>query len=205
MALLGKTHLSEHGEALTLDRSEDPTDTGVATLGTRKIHWYAVQTCSRHEKRVREHLEFLRVPCYLPLYEAVHRWRNGCNAKVELPLFPNYLFVNIDIRERVSVLDVPGVISFVGSGNKALPLADFEIESLRNGLHMRKFEPHDYLAVGQRVRIKSGPLENLSGVLVRKNGGLRVVISVDLIKQSVAVEVDEADVEPIHAVSSRPM
>ncbi len=84
-----------------------------------------------------------------------------------------------------------------GSGYEPTPLADFEIESLRSGLHLRKFEPHPYLVVGERVRIKAGPLEGMEGVLLRKKNNLRVVLTVASIKQSVAVEVDAGDVEPL--------
>lgn len=193
-----ETHLSEHSEALPLSQSIDSTDLTAVSPDSRQARWYAVYTCSRHEKKVREHLGSHSVPCFLPIYEAVHRWKNGCKVRVDLPLFPNYLFVKIDIRERVRILEVPGVVGLVGSGNKALPLPEFEIETLRTWLHLRKCEPHDYLVAGQRVRIISGPFANLTGVLIRKAGGVRVVISVDVIKRSVAVEVDEADVEPIN-------
>ena len=95
------------------------------------------------------------------------------------------------------MLSIPGVISLVGAGNQPAPLADFEIDTLRSGLHLRKFEPFPNLVIGQRVRIKTGSLSGLSGVLLRNANGLRVVLTVELIQQSVAVEVDAADVEPI--------
>jgi transcription antitermination factor NusG len=169
--------------------------------GDSCVHWYAIQTFPRHEKRVHEYLAYREIECFLPLYRTVHRWKNGCNTQVELPLFPNYLFVRTDPRQRVRVLEVPGTLSFVGSSGELWPLPAFEIESLRNSMHLRKFEPHDYLVVGQKVRITSGPLANLTGILVRKCGGLRVVLSLDLIRQSVAVEVDAGDVEVIGQVA----
>ncbi|HLY62263.1 MAG TPA: UpxY family transcription antiterminator [Terriglobia bacterium] len=198
MTMLGKTHLSENGEALPLGLINNPMDWLVGSAHDRQVRWYAVYTSPRHEKRVREHLGFRNVVCFLPTYEAVHRWKNGCKVKVELPMFANYLFVNIDIRERVKVLEVPGVLAIVGSGNKSLPLPDLEIETLRTSMHLHKCEPHNYLVEGQKVTVKSGPFANLMGVLVRKAGGVRVVVSLDVIKRSVAVEVDEADVEPIN-------
>jgi len=201
MVLPGTSHLSENGEAFLQSRSKDLTYSAAMSPGDREVHWYAIRTCSRHEKCVCKHLESRQIICFLPLHTAVHRWRNGCQARVETPLFPNYLFVEIDLRDRLHVLEVPGILSLVGVGNKPVPLPDFEIQSLRSGLHQRMYEPHAYLAVGQKVRIKSGPLENLTGVLVREGGGLRVVISVDLIKQSVAVEVDAEDVEPFTQTS----
>jgi transcription antitermination factor NusG len=160
-------------------------------------HWYAIYTSPRHEKRVHEHLGYRRLECFLPLYRTVHRWKNGCKVQVELPLFPGYLFVRIGKRERAQVLNVPGVISFVGTPSHPAPLSDFEIDTLRSGLHLQKFEPYRKLVIGQRVRIKAGSLTGLAGVLVRSANGMRVVLTVELIQQSVAVELDAADVEPI--------
>jgi len=146
------------------------------------------------------------VECFLPLFRSIHRWKNGCKARVELPLFPGYLFVNIARSERVRVLDVPGVLSFVGPRGEPARLSDFEIETLRSGLHLQEFEPYRGLAIGQKVRIKGGALQGLQGLLVRNATGFRVVLTVELIKQSVAVELDAADVEPIatHPTHSAP-
>jgi transcription antitermination factor NusG len=171
--------------------------------GTRVPHWYAIYTSPRHEKRVREHLSYRAVECFLPLYRAVHRWKNGCKPVVELPLFPGYLFVKIGQPERVRVLEVPGVLSFVGTRLEPARLSDFEIETLRSGLHLQKVEPYSKLAVGQSVRIMAGPLSGLVGVLLRHNNSFRVVLTLDLIKQSVAVELDGNDVEPIRELSCR--
>ena len=91
----------------------------------------------------------------------------------------------------------PGFCSFVGPKGEPARLSDFEIETLRSGLHLQKFEPHRGLAIGQRVRIHAGPLQGLEGVLLRNANGLRVVITVDLIQQSVAVELDADAVKPI--------
>jgi transcription antitermination factor NusG len=159
--------------------------------------WFAVYIRPRHEKRVQEHLQYRRIECYLPLYTMARRWRNGCKVRIEHPLFPGYLFVRIGKWERVGVLSVPGVISFVGTGSQPAPLSDFEIETLRSGLHLQNFEPYRKLVIGQRVRIKAGALTGLTGVLVRGANGLRVVLTVELIQQSVAVEVDAANLEPI--------
>ena len=138
-----------------------------------------------------------RVECFLPLFRTIHRWNNGCKAQVELPLFPGYLFVNIPRSERVRVLDVPGVLSFVGPKGEPAPLSDTEIETLRSGLHLQRFEPYRGLAIGQRVRISAGPLQGLEGTLLRNDKALRVVITVDLIQQSVAVELDADAVEAL--------
>ena len=197
-------YLSDGGEALSQAINASTAATTPSLLppppfstAERPPHWYAVYTSPRHEKRVREHLEHRRVESFLPLFRSIHRWKNGCKAQVELPLFPGYLFVNIPRSERVRVLDVPGIISFVGPKCEPTQLSDFEIETLRSGLHLQKFEPYRDLVIGRRVRIQSGPLLGLEGTLVRNAKGVRVVITVDLIQQSVAVELDADAVEPL--------
>jgi transcription antitermination factor NusG len=159
--------------------------------------WYAVRTHARHEKRVRDHLEARNIGVFLPLYEQVHRWKNGCRVRVELPLFPTYLFVEMDFRHRARVLEIPGAISFVGTSCGPSPVCEVQIQALRTSLHLRKCEPHAYLVVGQKVRIVTGPLASLTGILVRKNAALRVVLALDEIMQGVSVEVDADETEAV--------
>jgi transcription antitermination factor NusG len=159
-------------------------------------NWFAAYTLSRHEKRVASLLAGRQIESFLPLYAALHRWQNRCERKIELPLFPNYVFVRIAFRERVRVLQVPGVLALVGSGSMHAALPDFEIEVLRSGIGQRRIEPHPYLVVGERVRIKAGAMCGLEGVLVRKKNNLRVVLALEVIMRSVAVEVDAVDLEP---------
>lgn len=159
-------------------------------------NWYAAYTLSHHEKRVASLLTGRRIESFLPLYAALHRWRNGCTKNLDLPLFPNYVFVRIDSRERARVLAVPGVVSLIGSGRTLSALPDLEIEALRCGISVRAVEPHPYLVVGDRVRIKAGAMSGLEGLLVRKKNGFRVVLALDAIMHSVAVEVGAEDLEP---------
>ncbi|MGD0790744.1 MAG: UpxY family transcription antiterminator [Terriglobales bacterium] len=166
-------------------------------------NWFAAYTHSHHEKRVASHFAGRQIESFLPLYAALHRWKNRCEMNLDLPLFPNYVFVHIDPRERVRVLEVPGVVSLVGFGRTLAPLPDFEIEALRAGVGQRKIEPHPYLVVGKRVRIKAGPMTGLEGVLVRKKNNFRVVLALDVIMQSVAVEVDADDLEPAPKYAGR--
>ncbi len=159
--------------------------------------WFAAYTNSHHEKSVSSQLAARRVESFLPLYATRRRWKNRCEMNLELPLFPNYVFVRIDPRERVQVLEVPGVLSLVGFGKTLAALPDFEIESLRFAVGQRRIEPHPYLVIGERVRIKCGSLSGIEGVLVRKKNNFRVVLALDAIKQCVAVEVDAEDVEAV--------
>jgi transcription termination/antitermination protein NusG len=158
--------------------------------------WFAVFVRSHHEKRISQHFEQRQIESFLPLYKEVHQWANRCKSTVELPLFPNYVFVRAGRVDRGRVLTVPGVLSIVCCGSRVASLPDVEIESLRSGLLLRKLEPHPYLVLGELVRIKAGPLKGVKGVLLRKKENLRVVITVAQIMQSVAVEVDSSDVEP---------
>jgi transcription antitermination factor NusG len=159
--------------------------------------WYAACTSPRHEKRVAQQLEGNRVQYFLPLYQSVRRWKDR-RKTIELPLFPGYIFVHVALRDRLRVLRLPGVVQFVAFGGKPAVLPDAEIESLRDGL-MRglRAEPHPYLKVGRRVRVHHGPMSGMEGILVRRKEKFRVVLSIDLIQRSVAVEVDESEIEPI--------
>ncbi len=176
---------------------------GLTAAQDFSANWFAAYTNSHHEKRVASHFAERQIETFLPLYATRHRWKNRCEMNLELPLFPNYVFVRIDPRERVLVLEVPGVVSLVGFGRTLAPLPDFEIEALRSGLGQRKIEPHPYLVIGERVRIKCGPMTGMEGVLVRKKNNFRVVLALDAIMQSVAVEVDADDLEPEAKYSGR--
>ena len=160
-----------------------------------KSHWYAAHVCSRHEKQVARQLEERHVSYFLPVYRSVRRWKDR-RKELDLVLFPGYVFVHLDLKDRLRVLQVPSVVRFVSFNGHPAPLPDAEIEVLVNGLVKGvRAEPHPYLKVGHRVRVKYGPLAGTQGILVRRKDKFRVVLSIDLIMRSVAVEVDEADVE----------
>jgi transcription antitermination factor NusG len=161
-------------------------------------NWFAVYTSPRHEKRVGQYLRQKEIEHYVPLYQARRKWRDGSKVTVDLPLFPGYVFVRIDRSERVRVLQVPGVLSIVGgTGHQPASLPDTEIDALRSGLSVRHAEPHPLLIVGQRARIRSGALAGMVGIVVRQKNSLRVVLTMDLIQQSVVVEVDSAELETL--------
>lgn len=159
--------------------------------------WFAVYTHSCHEKRVARRLSIHEIEYFLPVQTNVNRWKNGLRVKIERPLFPGYVFVKIQRTERVRVLELPGVHSIVGRGREPIPLPGDEIEALRQTIHLMNAEPHPYLNVGDRARIRSGPLEGMTGIIVRKKNGCRLVLSLDLIMKSVAVEVDGLELERV--------
>jgi transcription antitermination factor NusG len=158
--------------------------------------WYAVYTCVRHEKRVAEQMEQRQLRSFLPLYRALHRWKDR-RKEVELALFPGYVFVQMALENRLRVLEIPSVVRLVSFQGKPAPLPQEEIERLRQGVTARvRMEPHPYLQAGRRVRVRSGPVAGLEGVLVRRKEGARLVVSIEMLMRSVAVEIDEADVAP---------
>jgi transcription antitermination factor NusG len=168
-------------------------------------NWFAVFTSPRHEKRVAQHFARREIEFFLPLYHPIHHWKNRCKVQLDLPLFPSYIFVNIDRRERVLVAVVPGVRRIVGNNRESVCVPDGYIEFLREGLRLGKIEPHSYLTAGKRVRITDGAMMGMEGVLVRRKNEFRVVITLEMIGQSVAVEIDIADLEPVQSmVSSYP-
>lgn len=184
-------------QQLEIVRSEDALARVLDNVGTGSAKWFAVYTNSRHEKCVAKHFAERAIECYLPLYQKVHHWTKCRSVQLELPLFPNYVFVHTVPQQRCSVLAVPGVLGIVGPGHHPSSLPDDEIQSLRIGLERRRFEPYPYLMAGERVRIRAGSMEGMEGILLRKKNELRVVLSLDLIQRSVAVEVDAEDIEPV--------
>src|SRR3982074_882250 len=125
--------------------------------------WYAAYTVPRHEKTVASQLAG-EIETYLPLYRSVRRW-NGRRAEIDLPLFPNYVFVRFAVNERIKVVRHPSVVSIVSFGAKLACLPDSEIELLRNAISVGKVFPHPFLLTGKRVRVKSGPLSGLEATV----------------------------------------
>lgn len=160
--------------------------------------WYVVSTTPRHEKRVSRHFQARHIEHYLPLYRLRHRWNDGSKVVVDLPLFPGYVFVQLNKSDHVRALQVPGVLRFVvGTQGEAASLEDTEIRSLQSGLDPHKTEPWPHPATGQRVRIRSGALGGIEGVVVRWKNRFRVILTLTLISQNVAVEIDAEDLEPL--------
>ena len=162
-------------------------------------NWYAVFTIPQNEKSAVKHLGVREIESFCPTYETVRIWRNRQRMKLTLPLFPSYLFVHIHPRERDKVLQSPGVLQIVGKKSECLPLADSEIEFLRSGVCRQRIEPYRELVIGDRVRIKSGVMQGVEGTLVRRGSSMRFVLTIELINQHAAIQVDAEDLEPLIA------
>ena len=167
--------------------------------GTRACKWYAVFTIPQHEKSIAKHLDVREIESFLPTYETVKTWKNRQRVKVVLPLFPTYLFVHINPQQRVQVLQSPGVLQIVGNGRESIPLPESDIDFLRSGFCRQRVEPFRELIVGARVRINRGVMQGIEGTLVRKNDSMRFVLTLKLINQHAAVQVEAEDLEPVVA------
>ncbi|HMD85094.1 MAG TPA: UpxY family transcription antiterminator [Terriglobia bacterium] len=171
-----------------------------SSLVTRHLSlklWYAAYTCANHEKCIAEQLAARSVEHFLPLYESVRRWKDR-RVTLQMPLFPGYVFVRLALRDRLQVLQIPSVAKLVSFNGAPTPLPEAEIEALKAGLERGvQAMPHTYLKVGRRVRIIAGPLEGLEGILIRKRGNHRLVVSLDLIQSSIAVHTEADWLEPL--------
>ncbi len=158
--------------------------------------WFALYVVRNHEKRVERDLRQKGIEPFLPLFSVTKRWKNKMTMRVETPLFPAYVFAKLAPGEHVRALETGGVVSIIGNKREYLSLPDEEMETLRSGLHLRVVDPFPYLKVGNRARIKSGPLAGLEGVVIRKDDRLRVVLTIDAIMRSFAVQIDADELEP---------
>jgi len=180
----------EATENCSTARTEGPAD-------YTESHWYAAYTSPRHEKKVAQQMDGSSIQCFLPLYRSVRRWKDR-RKELDLPLFPGYIFVRIALKDRLQVLQVPGVVQLVSFSGKPAAVPDREISALSKGLAGGLLaQPHPYLKIGKRVRVHSGPLSGVEGILIRRKEKFRIVLSIHLIQRSVAVEVDESEVEPV--------
>ena len=174
-----------------------PAALSTVHMGCSEASWYAAYTSANHEKRVAAQLGAREVEHFLPLYASLRRWKDR-RVELTLPLFPGYVFVRMVLRERLRVLQIPGVAHLVGFGEGPTAVPEEEIERLRTSLARGvRAEPHPFLTAGRRVRVRSGPLEGLQGILLKRKSRVRLVVSVELIQRAMAVEMDEADLEPM--------
>ncbi len=159
--------------------------------------WFAVRTAGGREKTVASQFQYKGYEEFLPSYRARRQWSDRTKT-LELPLFPGYLFCRFDFHNRLPILMTPGVQTIVGFGKEPTPVSDAEIDALRRVIASgAAAEPHDYLSVGQRVRIREGSLTGVEGILLQMKGSWRIVLSVELLQRSVAVEVDRASIAPV--------
>ena len=174
----------------------DSTSSGFAML-PKEVRWYALYTCSNHEKRVTMELVRRDIEHFLPLYKSARNWRDR-TVRLELPLFPGYVFVRLNLLDRFRALQAPGVVRLVGFGSSPVPLPDSEIEILRSAISLEdNAHPHPFVGEGRQVRIVRGPFAGLKGTVRRKKNNVNVILSLSLIRRSIAVEVNATDLRPV--------
>jgi len=158
-----------------------------------QARWYAVYTRANHERRVAGQFAEREVECFLPEYESVRKWKDR-KVRLQLPLFPGYLFVHMALLERLRVLQVPGVVRLVGFKGSPAPMPEEDVNRIREFLRQGwRAKPHPYLQVGRRASVVRGPLVGLEGIVARRKNHSRLVLSFDLIQRSMAVEMEEGD------------
>ncbi len=167
--------------------------------------WYALYTRHQHEKTVAGFLSNKGFEVFLPLYSVVHQWKDRAKH-LSLPLYPCYVFLRGGLDRRLQILTTPGVHGVVGTSDGPSPIPDAEIDAVRQVVESPlRVEPHPFLKCGDRVRVKSGPLQGIEGILARNKNLFRLVLSVELLQKSVAVEVDISVVEPLDGRSEGPI
>jgi len=162
--------------------------------------WFALQVKSRWESSTAQFLSGKGYETFLPQYLLKKSW-SGKNREVMAPLFPGYIFCQFDAQKRLPILVTPGVVSVVGRGRIPVPIEDSEIAAIQtvvsSGFHA---EPWPYLGIGQRIRIEdeslNSSLNGLEGILINFKGRQRIVVSVSLLRRSVALEIDRSRVRP---------
>jgi transcription antitermination factor NusG len=165
--------------------------------------WFAVYTKHQHEKAASDFLAQKGFEVLLPLYRAKHRWKDRTKI-VFLPVFPCYLFLRANLDRKTDILRTPGVFWLVENGGRACEVPESDIDAIRKITRSTAhIEPHPFLKCGELVRVRSGPLTGVTGILTRVKNNYRVVLSVDLLQQAVAMEVDLSIVEPIDPSSRR--
>jgi transcription antitermination factor NusG len=185
---VAELHPTDHCDIEAIN-SHDPT-----TVDQR---WYALIVRPNHDKKVERSLGNRGLPALSPVYRSRRAWRDR-QKDVDLPLFPGYVFCRFSYEQRLVALGTPGIRSVVSFGRKPHPIPEDEIEAVRSimksGLPAM---PWPYLKAGQRVRLVGGCLDGLPGTLIREKEVCRLVVTVEILMRSVAVEVDRASVSPI--------
>ncbi len=164
--------------------------------------WYALHVRSRFEKVVSRNLRGKGYDEFLPLYRRSSRWSDRIK-EIELPLFPGYVFCRFNPQDRLPILTIPGVNAVVGVGKNLLHVEESELDAVRAVLKSGSFcEPWPFLEVGQRVRVEYGPLAGTEGLVIMLKNSFRLVISVNMLQRSVAVEIDRECLKPVERTST---
>jgi transcription antitermination factor NusG len=167
------------------------------TAGNQDFSWWALYTRHQHERVVADVLSAKGFEVFLPLYDSIRRWKDR-QKLLSLPLFPCYVFIRGEVGRCLQVVNTPGVHMILNQGEHFAVIPENEIQAIRRTVEGPfRMEPHPFLRCGERVRVTCGSLQGVEGILVRKKNQFRLVLSVDMLAKSVAVEIDAADVESV--------
>lgn len=159
--------------------------------------WWALYTRHQHEKAVANVLSAKGFEVFLPLYESIRRWKDRRKV-LDLPLFPCYVFVRGGLNRRLQVVSTPGVQMILTHGEHVAVIPENEIQVIRRSVEGSfRVEPYPFLRCGDQVRVIRGSLQGVEGILVRKKNQFRLVLSVEMLAKSIAVEIDAMDVESV--------
>ena len=172
-------------------------------MTNRQWPWFAILARSGREKYATMLLENAGFECFLPISKSTRKWSDRMKD-VEVPLFPGYLFCRMNPNDRLPVLTTPGVIQIAGIGKMPIPVEENEIAAVRqiekSGLSAM---PWPYLRVGNTARIEEGPLRGVSGIVVKIKSALKLVLSIELLQRSIAVEIDRNWISPSNTTELR--
>jgi len=161
--------------------------------------WYAVRTIARHEKKVSSALLAKEICCFLPVISRLRQWSDRQRV-IDEPLFAGYVFARIAPRSttRIALLETKGVVGLVGERGVGTPIPEYEIVAIQKILENRvAVAPHNFLVVGQRVRIRGGALDGLEGILRSIKGDQSLIVSLESIKRSISLTISGYEVESI--------
>jgi transcription antitermination factor NusG len=159
--------------------------------------WFAIFTVHQHERAVVEHLGVRGIESFFPTYEEQRRWKNRQKKTIILPLFPTYIFARLHRGDYPAVRESHSVLRIVGNSKGPIALSGQEVEFLRSDCIRSKIRPYNGLVIGRKVRISSGVMAGVEGVLVRRENGMKFVVSITLINQHAAVQISAADLESL--------
>jgi transcription antitermination factor NusG len=186
--------LSDNGEA-----ASEPHYRGeyIADAGDAQREWFAAYTMSRHEKRIASHCDRIGIEQFLPLYTSQRSWKNRTTVDLQMPLFPNYIFVRLLPQDHGPFMRLPGLLSIVGNATGPVVIPDSDMELLRRIITCKTIEPHPFMTKGDKVRVMTGPLAGVIGVVLKKGNGLRFIVTLDMIGKSVSLQIDGSALELI--------
>lgn len=155
------------------------------------MNWYALQVQTTRENSALDSLQRLSIETFLPTYKTYRRWSHRPAVVIERPLFPGYLFSRFETWNRRPIMLTPHVLRILGTQDGPIPIPDIEIETIQTMVASSlPLAPFPYLNAGERVLIERGPLTGLEGIVVRMRNSVRVVVTVEILRRAVAVEVD---------------